>query len=194
MPVAREESQPISQPGDAATWFRNLTEMDYPAPHSLVGLQPLAPNIWCSHITPESKVVGLPQFLSVTPLPELPTAYRVLGFGGRGLNRYAIYYTLRDRTNDFRLRLAFGGMFMVKAERRESVLADLRLVEWLSGRTLALPVRCSVRFGVGDREIRLTTTGPRPRRLYACFFPRRTFPHEQVTRDLTQALDQFDRG
>jgi hypothetical protein len=184
-------SAELAQTEDAATWFRTLTEADYPAPQSLVGLQLVVKNVWASYLTPDSKVVGLPQFLWVTPTPELPTAHRVLGYGGRGLNRYAMYYSLRDGTNDIRLRLAFGGMFMIKTERRETVLADLRLVEWLSARTLALPLRCSIRFGVGDREIRLTTTGPSPRRLYECFLPRRTFSHERATRDLTLALDEF---
>jgi hypothetical protein len=192
-PPLEDSTQTPGQAIDAATWFRTLTEVDYPAPQSLAGLQPLAPNVWSSYLTPESKVVGLPQFLSVTPTPEPPACYRVMGFAGRGLNRYAIYYTFRDAANDVRLRLAFGGMFMVKTERREGVLADLRLVEWLSARTGTLPLRCSIRFGLGDREIRLTTTGPSPRRVYACVFPRRTFPHEQVTRDLTQSLDELDR-
>jgi hypothetical protein len=177
-----------SPPPDASAWFRQLTEVDYPAPASLEGLKSLSPNVWASFVTSESKVVGLPQFLSVTPTPEPPASYRVLGFHGRGLNRHAIYYTLQDGTNDVRLRLAFGGLFMIKSERREGVLADLRLVEWLAARTRGLPVRCSVRFGVGDREIRLTTTDPR-RKLYDCFHPRRGFPHDRVTRELTRALD-----
>jgi hypothetical protein len=177
-----------SPPPDASTWFRRLTEVDYPAPASLEGLKPLSANVWSSFVTSESKVVGLPQFLSVVPTPEPPVAFRVLGFHGRGLNRHAIYYTLQDGTNDVRLRLAFGGLFMIKSERREGVLADLRLVEWLAARTRGLPVRCSVRFGVGDREIRLTTSEKR-RKLYDCFHPRRGFPHEKVTRELAQALD-----
>jgi hypothetical protein len=179
---------PAAPPVDAAAWFKDLTEVDYPTPSSLEGLTHLAPNIWSSFVTPESRVIGLPQFLSVTPVPQLPTAHRVLGFAGRGLNRYAIYYTVQDGTNDIRLRLAFGGMFMNKVERREGVLADLRLVEWLSACTLALPVRCTIRFGVGDREIRLTTTGQR-RRLYDCFLPRRGFPYDKVTADLARVLE-----
>jgi hypothetical protein len=181
-----------SPPPDATTWFRQLTEVDYPAPASLEGLKPLSPNVWASFVTSESKVVGLPQFLSVVPTPEPPASYRVLGFHGRGLNRHAIYYTLQDGTNDVRLRLAFGGLFMIKAERREGVLADLRLVEWLAAHTRGLPVRCSVRFGVGDREIRLTTTGQR-RKLYDCFHPRRGFPHEKVTGDLAKVLEALAR-
>jgi hypothetical protein len=77
---------------------------------------------------------------------------------------------------------------MNRAERRQAVVADLALVEWIQRRIAALPVRCLIRFGVGDREIRLTADGPPPKKLYECFEARLSFPHEEVKAAVERSL------
>ena len=94
-------------------------------------------------------------------MPSLPATLRVLGYGGRGINRQAVYYTVVDSTSDLRLRVPFGGLLMDPEERRQAVLADLTLAEWLHARTRELPVQCLLRFGQADREIRIVSIGER---------------------------------
>jgi hypothetical protein len=168
------------RPHDAVTWFRDLTGVDYPVPASLAGLTSVKPNLWASYVVPHTRAVGLPHFLSVEPIPDPPAPVRVIGHVAQGLNSHALYGTITDANHDIRLRLAFGGAFMDMAERRQAIIADLTLVEWLYARLQGRGLRCVVRFGKGDREVRLTTAGPNPRKLYECFHSRPAFPHDEV--------------
>lgn len=176
---------------EAADWFKNLTGLDYPEPVSLVGLQPVKRDVWSSHVTSQTKLLGLPHFLSVRPMPSLPATLRVLGYGGRGINRQSIYYTVVDSTNDIRLRLPFGGLLMDPEERRAAVQADLTLVEWAHARSRHLHVQTLIRFGLADREIRITGFGSaRPRKLYESFHGRNVFDHEGVRATLEQVFQE----
>jgi hypothetical protein len=176
-----------ARPHDALAWFRDLTGVEYPVPAALAGLSAVKPNLWASYVVPHSRAVGLPHFLSVEPVPD-PPVLRVIGHVGQGLNSHALYSTIIDANRDIRLRLAFGGAFMDMEERRQAILADLTLIEWLYERVRDLPVRCVVRFGKGDREVRLTTAGPTPRKLYECFHSRPAFPHDEVRAAVERAL------
>jgi hypothetical protein len=181
------------RPEQAADWFRNLTGVEFPQPKSLADLRLVKRNIWSSHVTSQTKVLGLPHFLSVRPAPSLPATLRVLGYGGRGINRQAVYYTVVDSTTDLRLRVPFGGLLMDPAERRQAVLADLTLAEWLHARTRELPVQCLLRFGQADREIRIVALGERRRKLYESFHARNAFDHAAVKRDLEHVFGYTSR-
>jgi hypothetical protein len=175
------------RPDGAADWFRNLTGAEYPARQSLTGLLAVRRNLWDSHVQSDTKIEGLPHFMSVRPRPEPPAPLRVLGFAGRGINRQALYCTIVDARNDIRLRLRFGGVLMDPVEGRDSVIADLRLVEWLHARSWLVPIHCTVRFGLGDREIRIVAASGRRRKLYECFQPRSGFsPQAEL-----EALDRL---
>src|SRR5688572_22298264 len=134
----------------AADWFRELTGTEPPIPEALLGLERVKRNVWASFVRSDTKAEGLPQFLLVRPLPDPPALVRVIGFAGRGVNRHAVYYTLLDARSDLRLRIPFGGLLMDPVERRQAVCDDLRFIEWLHQRIAPLPVRCMVRFGLGD--------------------------------------------
>jgi hypothetical protein len=177
------------RPEQAADWFRDLTGVEYPQPHSLVGLRPVKRNVWSSHVTSQTRVLGLPHFLSVRPMPSLPATLRVLGYGGRGINRQAVYYTVVDSTCDLRLRVPFGGLLMDPEERRPAVLADLTLAEWLHARARTLPVQCLLRFGLADRELRILSLGDGPRKkLYESFHARNAFDHAEVKAKLERVF------
>jgi hypothetical protein len=188
------KARPAARPPDAVTWFRDLTGVAYPVPEALGGLTAVKPNLWASYVLPHSRAVGLPHFLSVEPIPEPPAAFRVIGHVSQGLNSHALYSTIADTSRDIRLRLAFGGAFMDMNERREAILADLTLIEWLYARVRDEPIRCVVRFGKGDREVRLTTSGASPRKLYECFHSRPAFPHDQVRADIERALSELQQS
>ena len=183
--VGRDAPAPAA---NAADWFRGLTGAEYPAPQALAGLHPVRRNVWASHVKPDTKVDGLPQFLTVRPAPIRPEVLRVLGYAGRGINRQAIYYTILDGRHDIRLRLRFGGVLMDPDEGREAVTADLALVEWIHARAAHLPVRCTIRFGLGDREIRVVALTGRHRKLYECFLPRPSFSGAAVREALERVL------
>ena len=183
----------VSRPPDAISWFRDLTGVEYPVPEALAGLTAVKPNLWASYVVPHTRAVGLPHFLSVEPVPEPPASFRVIGHFGHGLNSHAVYGTITDANHDIRLRLAFGGAFMDMDERRQAIVADLTLIEWLYARLRGLPVRSAIRFGKGDREMRLTTAGPSPRKLFECFHSRPAFPHDEVRADVERALAELDQ-
>jgi hypothetical protein len=176
------------RPDQAADWFRNLTGVEFPQRQSLVGLRAVKRDIWSSHVTSQTRVLGMPQFMTVRPVPTLPATLRVLGYGGRGINRQAVYYTVVDSTSDLRLRVPFGGLLMDPEERRQAVLADLTLAEWLHARARGLPIQCLLRFGLADREIRIVSSGERRRKLYESFHARNAFDHAAVQAALDQAL------
>jgi hypothetical protein len=179
---------PDPRPEGAADWFRNLTGAEYPARQSLTGLYPVRRNVWASYVQPDTRIEGLPHFLSVRPRPEPPAPLRVLGFAGRGINRQALYCSIVDARNDIRLRLRFGGVLMDPVEGRDSLIADLRLVEWLHARSWLVPIHCTLRFGLGDREIRIVTAGGRRRKLYECFEPRLGFRPQAALEALDRLL------
>lgn len=187
-----------NRPEQAADWFKTLTGLDYPQPVSLAELQPVKRDVWSSHVTSQTKLLGLPHFLSVRPMPSLPATLRVLGYGGRGINRQSIYYTVVDSTTDIRVRLPFGGLLMDPEERRAAVQADLTLIEWAHASSRHLHVQTLIRFGLADREIRVTGFGSgRLRKLYESFHGRHGFDHEGVKRALEQvfqAAEADERG
>lgn len=176
------------RPDGAADWFRNLTGAEHPARQSLTGLLPVRRNVWASHLRSDTKIEGLPHFLSVRPRPDPPTPLRVLGFAGRGINRQALYCTIEDPRNDIRLRLRFGGVLMDPIESRDSVIADLRLVEWIHARSWLVPIHCTIRFGLGDREIRIVAAAGRRRKIYECFRPRAGFDPQATLEALDRLL------
>lgn len=176
------------RPDGAADWFRHLTGAEYPARQTLMRLSPVRRNVWASHVRSETRVEGLPHFMTVRPLPEPPLPLRVLGYAGRGVNRQAIYCTIHDPRNDIRLRLRFGGVLLDPVETTAALIADLRLVEWIHARTWLLPVHCTIRFGLGDREIRIVSAGGGRRKLFECFEPRPSFSHEAAVEKLDRVL------
>ena len=184
------EARPMLEPRrlGAADWFRDLTGVEYPARQTLMRLAPLRRNVWASAVRSDTRLEGLPHFMTVRPLPEPPLPLRVLGYSGRGINRQALYCTILDSRNDIRLRLRFGGVLMDPREGREALLADLRLVEWIHARTWLSPVHCTIRFGLGDREIRIVSAGGRRRKLYECFQPRPSFSHAAAVEALDRVL------
>jgi hypothetical protein len=99
--------QTVSQPFPWSSWGKDLVALDG--------------NIWGSPGIAGRRISGFPHRLEVTT--DLP--YRLSGFGGHGVNSYAIYVTEERPDLSLRLRLLFGGAYSDPEKQAIWVIGDL---------------------------------------------------------------------
>jgi hypothetical protein len=121
-----------SQQGQAKNfdkWFLQTVSLPFPWRDWGQDFVPLDGNVWGSPGIAGRPIAGFPHRLEIAT--DAP--YRLSGFGGHGVNSYAIYVTEERPDLSLRLRLLFGGAYSDPEKQANWVISDLVAVAQFLG-------------------------------------------------------------